>query len=104
MGSRSAQQEKTKEESLGMESERWTLLSIAVLLPALCRPHFLKAGLHFLQDFGGVPYYQLNCSLRCLQELYCLLVVFPFHTLEKQKEHMSKCKNTHIVAIYIIEF
>lgn len=37
-----------------------TLLGEVVLLAALRRPHFLKAGLHFLQDFGGVPHYQLH--------------------------------------------
>ena len=82
-----ARRENTRE-GLGMEPQGGPLLGIAVLLPALCRPHFLEAGLHFLQDLGGVPHHQLHRSLRCLEQFNCLLVVLPLHTLEKQRKCM----------------
>lgn len=61
------------------------LLGIAVLLPALRRPHFLKAGLHFLKDFGGVPHYQLHSPLSCFKEFHSFLMVFSFHALKNTK-------------------
>lgn len=61
------------------------LLGVVVLLPTLCRPHFLEAGLHFLQDFGSVSYYQLHCSLSGLEQLHGLLVVLSFHTLKGKR-------------------
>lgn len=65
------------------------LLGIVVLLPALCRPHFLKARLHFLQDFGGVSNNQLHCALGCFKELHGFLMVLTFHALGKQTSQRS---------------
>lgn len=65
-------------------TQTWILLGIVVLLPALRRPHFLKAWLHLLQDFGGVSNNQLHGALSCFEELHSFLMVLTFHTLEKQ--------------------
>lgn len=76
------------------------LLGEVVLLPTLCRPHFLEAGLHFLQDFGGVSYYQLHCSLSRLEQLHSLLVVLSFHTL-KEKDSYSHFGLSKTVSVTV---
>lgn len=52
-----------------------------LLLPAPGCSQFFKASLHLLQHLGSVAYHQLDTVLSCLQQLHCLLVVFPFHAL-----------------------
>lgn len=78
-----------RDKGAGHQHREKILLGIVVLLPALCRPHFLKARLHFLQDFGGVSNNQLHCALGCFKELHGFLMVLTFHALGKQTSQRS---------------
>lgn len=63
-----------------------------LLLAPAGRAQLLEAGLHLLQNLGGVTDHQLDAVLGRLQQLHRLLVVLALHALHGQENERWRTK------------